>query len=103
MSANGDGGIRAEVWFRPTPTSTAPPTGALTAPHFANDDAAHTIVESTRLAALQKGRKKHPHRYLAELDFRYNRRVGPGFTDTDRALTVMKVAEGKRSTYRQPD
>lgn len=47
--------------------------------------------------------EKHLHRYLAEFDFRYNRRVGLGFNDQDRTFAAVKGAEGKRLTYRNPD
>jgi len=44
----------------------------------------------------------HLHRYLAEFDFRYNRRTALGFNDEDRAKEAIKGAEGKRLMYRQP-
>ncbi len=44
----------------------------------------------------------HLHRYLAEFDFRYNRRTALGWTDTDRATDAMRGAEGKRLMYAQP-
>jgi hypothetical protein len=47
--------------------------------------------------------EKHLHRYLAEYDFRYNHRVRLGFSDSDRTRAVVKSAEGKRLTYRQPN
>jgi transposase-like protein len=43
----------------------------------------------------------HLFRYLAEFEFRYNRRAKLGFTDTDRALDAIRGAEGKRLTYQQ--
>jgi transposase-like protein len=43
----------------------------------------------------------HLHRYLAEFDFRYNRRTALGFTDAMRADDAMKGIEGKRLTYRR--
>jgi transposase-like protein len=46
--------------------------------------------------------EKHLHRYLAEYDFRYNHRVKLGYSDGDRAALVVKNADGKRLTYRQP-
>ena len=45
----------------------------------------------------------HLHRYLSEFEFRYNRRTGLGWTDSQRAASAMKGAEGKRLTYRQPN
>lgn len=47
--------------------------------------------------------EKHLHRYLAEYDFRYNRRAGLGFNDTDRTVAAVKGGAGKRLTYRNPD
>ncbi len=47
--------------------------------------------------------EKHPHRYLAEFDFRYNYRTALGFNDADRAAAALKGIEGKRPTYRRPD
>jgi hypothetical protein len=47
--------------------------------------------------------KRHLHRYVAEFDFRYSHRVSNGVNDTDRAVAIIKAAEGKRLTYRRPD
>jgi transposase-like protein len=46
--------------------------------------------------------ERHLHRYLAEFDFRYNRRVALGFNDRDRAHAAVVGMAGKRLTYRQP-
>lgn len=43
--------------------------------------------------------EKHLHRYLAEFDFRHNRRVALGVNDTARADSVLTGAVGKRLTY----
>jgi len=43
----------------------------------------------------------HLHRYLAEFDFRYNRRTALKVTDTERAHDAIKGAAGKRLTYQQ--
>jgi transposase-like protein len=50
----------------------------------------------------QHCKEKHLHRYLAEFDFRYNHRIALGINDAARATAVIKAAEGKRLTYRQP-
>lgn len=47
--------------------------------------------------------EKHLHRYLAEFDFRYNRRSALGIEDIERAALAVKGASGKRLTYRQPN
>jgi transposase-like protein len=44
----------------------------------------------------------HLHRYLAEFDFRYNRRSALGVTDTERAQDVARGAAGKRLMYQRP-
>ena len=45
----------------------------------------------------------HLHRYLAEFDFRYNRRSALGVNDNERAAQALKGIAGKRLTYRRPD
>ena len=42
----------------------------------------------------------HLHRYLAEFDFRYNRRSALGVTDTERTEDIARGTGGKRLTYR---
>lgn len=44
----------------------------------------------------------HLPRYLAEFDFRMNNREKLGVNDAARAARILKGAEGKRLTYRQP-
>jgi hypothetical protein len=45
----------------------------------------------------------HLHRYLAEFDFRYNRRTALKVSDTERRDDALKGIEGKRLTYRRID
>ena len=45
--------------------------------------------------------EKHLHRYLAEFDFRYNRRMALGYTDEMRTEEAVRGGEGKRLTYHQ--
>jgi hypothetical protein len=42
---------------------------------------------------------KHLHRYLAEFNFRYNKRVGRGVNDEARASMILDGVVGKRLTY----
>jgi hypothetical protein len=49
----------------------------------------------------QHCKEKHLHRYLAEFDFRYNHRIGLGYSDIDRTKAAIKGIEGKRLTYYQ--
>ena len=44
--------------------------------------------------------KRHLHRYLAEFDFRYNRRIALGVDDVERAESALRGIVGKRLTYR---
>ncbi len=46
--------------------------------------------------------EKHLHRYLAEYDFRYNRRAALGYTDEMRTADAVLGAVGKRLTYKKP-
>jgi transposase-like protein len=46
--------------------------------------------------------EKHLHRYLAEFEFRYNHRTRLGYSDEERAVLLVRAAEGKRLTYHQP-
>ena len=43
----------------------------------------------------------HLHRYLAEFDFRFNRRTALKWTDTERHADLLSRIEGKRLTYRR--
>jgi hypothetical protein len=44
--------------------------------------------------------EEHLHRYLAELDFRYNNRVALGIDDTARTARALAGIAGRRLTYR---
>jgi transposase-like protein len=46
--------------------------------------------------------EKHLHRYLAEFDFRYNRRTALGWNDDQRTIAAVEGAVGKRLLYKQP-
>ena|SRR5690606_5277716 len=43
--------------------------------------------------------KQHLHCYLAEFEFRYNRRH---FEDGERVIAAIQAADGKRLRYREP-
>ena len=45
--------------------------------------------------------EQHVARYLSEFSFRYSRRAGLGYNDSERAALAIKGAEGKRLTYRE--
>lgn len=46
--------------------------------------------------------KGHLFRYCDEFAFRYNTRTALGYTDGERTALIVKGAEGKRLTYKQP-
>jgi hypothetical protein len=46
--------------------------------------------------------EKHLHRYLSEFEFRYNHRIVLGYNDEERAVLMVRGAEGKRLTYQKP-
>jgi transposase-like protein len=68
----------------------------------------HTNTIESFFALIKRGvygnfhhvSEAHLHRYLAEFDFRYNRR---GLSDSERAADLLRGAKGKRLMYRQPD
>lgn len=43
----------------------------------------------------------HLHRYLAEFDFRYNRRSALKVSDRERADMLLEAIRGKRLIYRR--
>ena len=47
--------------------------------------------------------KKHLHRYMAEFDYRYNKRSALGIEDGERATEALRGVVGKRLTYRRAD
>ncbi len=77
------------------------------AKEYARGDVTTNTVE-TFFSVFKRGMRgtyqhcaeKHLHRYLAEFDFRHNRRTALGFTDGERAALAVKGASGKRLTYR---
>jgi hypothetical protein len=59
-----------------------------------------SIFKRGMRGVYQHCKEKHLHRYLAEFDFRYNRRIALGIADGERAALAVKGAAGKRLTYR---
>jgi transposase-like protein len=62
-----------------------------------------SVFKRGMVGVYQHCGEAHLHRYLAEFDFRYNRRTKLGVTDTERTEDVARGAVGKRLTYRSPD
>ena len=46
--------------------------------------------------------KRHPHRYAAGFDFRYNNRAANGVEDLERGKIALRGGAGKRLTYARP-
>lgn len=80
------------------------------AKEYARDDV-NTNTAEGYFSIFKRGMKgvyqhcgeKHLHRYLAEFDFRYNRREALGWTDEARTIAAVKGGEGKRLTYHPVD
>jgi transposase-like protein len=60
-----------------------------------------SVFKHGMIGVYQHCGEAHLHRYLAEFDFRYNRRTALGVTDTERADQLLAMIEGKRLTYRR--
>lgn len=68
----------------------------------------HTNTVESYFALLKRGvygsfhsvSEAHLPRYLAEFDWRYNKR---GISDVERAATLLRAAKGKRLLYRNPN
>jgi transposase-like protein len=63
----------------------------------------YSIFKRGMKGVYQHCSEKHLHRYLAEFDFRYNRRTALGYSDQERAAAALRGITGKRLTYRRPD
>jgi transposase-like protein len=59
-----------------------------------------SVFKRGMVGVYQHCGEAHLHRYLAEFDFRYNRRAKLGFTDQQRVDAIMEGINGKRLTYR---
>ncbi|TRC98271.1 IS1595 family transposase [Mesorhizobium sp. WSM4306] len=59
-----------------------------------------SVFKRGMVGVYQHCGEAHFHRYLAEFDFRYNRRAKLGYTDQMRVDAIMEGIEGKRLTYR---
>ncbi|HEV7276114.1 MAG TPA: IS1595 family transposase [Devosiaceae bacterium] len=60
-----------------------------------------SVFKRGMIGVYQHCGEAHLHRYLAEFDFRYNRRAALKFTDLMRAEEAIAGAAGKRLTYQQ--
>jgi transposase-like protein len=60
-----------------------------------------SVFKRGMIGTYQHCGEAHLHRYLAEFDFRYNRRTALGVGDTERTDDLLAGARGKRLTYRR--
>lgn len=70
--------------------------------HVNSAEGYFSIFKRGMRGVYQHCSEKHLHRYLAEFDFRYNRREALGWNDEARTIAAVKAGEGKRLTYQQP-
>jgi hypothetical protein len=62
-----------------------------------------SIFKRGMKGVYQHCKKHHLHRYLAEFDFRYNKRMAKGIDDVSRADKVLRGIVGRRLTYSRPN
>ncbi|TPK98049.1 IS1595 family transposase [Mesorhizobium sp. B2-4-12] len=62
-----------------------------------------SVFKRGMVGVYQHCGEAHLHRYLAEFDFRYNRRTALGVTDRERSDDLIRGTSGKRLTYQQTD
>lgn len=62
-----------------------------------------SVFKRGMVGVYQHCGEAHLHRYLAEFDFRYNRRSALGVSDRERADDLIRGTIGKRLTYQQTD
>ncbi|MFH1793158.1 MAG: IS1595 family transposase [Pseudomonadota bacterium] len=60
-----------------------------------------SVFKRGMVGVYQHCGEAHLHRYLAEFDFRYNRRTALKITDAERAEDLLRMARDKRLTYRR--
>ena len=60
-----------------------------------------SVFKRGMIGIYQHCGEAHLHRYLAEFDFRYNRRTALKISDAERHDQLLAMIEGKRLTYRR--
>jgi transposase-like protein len=60
-----------------------------------------SVFKRGMVGVYQHCGEAHLHRYLAEFDFRYNRRAALKISDAERAVDILRMARDKRLTYRR--
>jgi len=69
--------------------------------HSNTIESVFSVFKRGMIGVYQHCGEAHLHRYLAEFDFRYNRRTALGIEDTERAADLLRGARDKRLTYRR--
>jgi hypothetical protein len=78
-----------------------PREGAVAVVHFHTMEGEFSVFKRGMVGVYQHCGEAHLHRYLAEFDFRYNRRAALKITDGERHDQLLAKIEGKRLTYRR--
>ncbi|MGE0280216.1 MAG: IS1595 family transposase [Rhizobiaceae bacterium] len=60
-----------------------------------------SVFKRGMVGVYQHCGEAHLHRYLAEFDFRYNRRAALKVSDNERVADLLRMARDKRLTYRR--
>lgn len=71
--------------------------------HSNTIESVFSVFKRGMIGVYQHCGEAHLHRYLAEFDFRYNRRTALKVSDRERAEDAIRGASGKRLTYNQTD
>lgn len=69
--------------------------------HSNTIESVFSVFKRGMVGIYQHCGEAHLHRYLAEFDFRYNRRAALKVSDTERAEDLLRGARDKRLTYRR--
>ncbi len=69
--------------------------------HSNTIESVFSVFKRGMVGVYQHCGEAHLHRYLAEFDFRYNRRAGLKISDTERHDQLLAMARDKRLTYRR--
>ncbi|MDF1601314.1 IS1595 family transposase [Mesorhizobium sp. YIM 152430] len=69
--------------------------------HSNTIESVFSVFKRGMIGVYQHCGEAHLHRYLAEFDFRYNRRTALKVTDTERHDDLLSMIGGKRLTYRR--
>lgn len=69
--------------------------------HSNTIESVFSVFKRGMIGVYQHCGEAHLHRYLAEFDFRYNRRTALKVSDAERAEDLLRGARDKRLTYRR--